>query len=233
LRTLDGEVNARFMPPQEWAQLVANLKHDGRLTSAPLVALGGKEPLTAGGADRLEVISGNHRVLAALEAGLEETDVLEIVTPIPRDRKRAIQLAHNRIAGRDDPNTLQKLYEGLGLDARIYTALSDDDFKLPEIDLGSLSIGGMKYQEVVLAFLPPEIAAFEQFVDRTRTVASATAYLAERADFEAFFTLVTKLKSKRRIVNSAIAVNLLIQLAGERLDQIEDEGDGQTTDLHD
>ena len=223
LRTLDGEVNARFMPPQEWTQLIANIRHDGGLTSAPLVARGGDDPLTTDGGDRLEVISGNHRVLAAIEAGIEEADVLEITTPISAERKRAIQLAHNRIAGRDDPNTLQKLYESLGLQARIYSALSDEDFKLPELDLGSLSVGGLKYQEIVLGFLPAEVEQFERFLERCRAAPKATAYLAPIEAFAGFFDLVTKIKAKRRIVNTAIAVCLLLQYASERMDQIESE----------
>jgi hypothetical protein len=221
LRTLDGDRNARFMPKQEWEQLVANLRLDGELTSTPLVALGGIAPLTDGGVEQLEVLSGNHRVLAAIEAGIEDADVLELVTPVGIERKRAIQLAHNKIAGRDDPNTLQQLYESLGIESRIYTGLSDEDFKLPDVDLASLSIGGLKFQEVVLAFLPPEKEALDQLLERTRAGTQAQIHLARIEDFDPFLDLISRIKSKRRVVNSAVALGIAIELAAQRLDQIE------------
>ena len=49
------EKNARYMTPQEFSQLVANIKQDGKLMGVPVVYRG-------------EVLSGNHRVRAAIKA---------------------------------------------------------------------------------------------------------------------------------------------------------------------
>jgi len=57
------DVNARFLPHEQFRQLVENIRRDGCLTSTPLVWND-----TASG--RLVVLSGNHRTLAAIEAGL-------------------------------------------------------------------------------------------------------------------------------------------------------------------
>lgn len=57
------EVNARFMRHEEFQRLVANVKQDGQLTSAPFAA---RNP-----DGTYEVLSGNHRVQAAIAAGLE------------------------------------------------------------------------------------------------------------------------------------------------------------------
>lgn len=57
------EMNARFMRHEEFQRLVANVKKDGQLTSAPFAAR------NADGT--YEVLSGNHRVQAAIAAGVE------------------------------------------------------------------------------------------------------------------------------------------------------------------
>ena len=59
------KMNARFMRHEEFQRLVANVKKDGQLTSAPFAAL---DPADG----KYEVLSGNHRVQAAVSAGLEK-----------------------------------------------------------------------------------------------------------------------------------------------------------------
>lgn len=54
LRLLDG--NARFLPHEQFQQLVANIRRDGCLTSTPLVWNDSES-------GRLVVLSGNHRTL--------------------------------------------------------------------------------------------------------------------------------------------------------------------------
>jgi ParB-like nuclease domain len=63
------EKNARYLKGPLFNRLVENIKADGCLTSFPLVARQG---------DALTVISGNHRVSAAIKAGIGETDVIEV-----------------------------------------------------------------------------------------------------------------------------------------------------------
>src|SRR5208282_6832990 len=71
------EKNARFMKGPQFNRLVENIKNDGCLTSFPLVY---REK------DSLVVVSGNHRVAAAVKAGIEESDVIEITTPLTRQQ---------------------------------------------------------------------------------------------------------------------------------------------------
>ena len=59
------EKNARFMRNDTFAQLVANVKKDKGLASMPLVYDGP-------GTDKPVVLSGNHRVQAAVAAELEQ-----------------------------------------------------------------------------------------------------------------------------------------------------------------
>ena len=145
------EKNARFMRGATFARLVANIKADGCLTSVPLVGhVDGK----------LLVASGNHRVPAAMKAGIEEADVMEILTPLTREQFVALQLAHNAVVGEDDPNILQSLYAELSFGWKEYSGLTDDAFKVEDLDTSVLRVGNPFYEELQISFLPADAAIF-------------------------------------------------------------------------
>jgi hypothetical protein len=79
------------MKGADFNRLVENIKHDGCLTSLPLVYRDG---------DILTVVSGNHRFSAAIKAGIEESDLIEVTSPLTRQQFVALQLSHNAIVGR-------------------------------------------------------------------------------------------------------------------------------------
>ena len=98
------KMNARFMRHEEFQRLVANIKRDGQLTSAPFAAL---DPADG----KYEVLSGNHRVQAAISAGLQTIPCIITDDPLSEEQRIAIQLSHNAIVGQDDPDILKKLYD--------------------------------------------------------------------------------------------------------------------------
>ncbi|MCI2421134.1 hypothetical protein MOQ72_27190 [Saccharopolyspora sp. K220] len=64
------DVNARFMRKETYDRLVADLREDGCLTSVPLIYGGGGEYPEG----HELVLSGNHRVMGGIDAGIEEDD---------------------------------------------------------------------------------------------------------------------------------------------------------------
>ena len=221
LKLLD--LNARYMAGTEFRQLVENLKADGALTSTPAVAAAGDQPLTTDAQpDDLEVLSGNHRVKAAIEAGIEEADVLEIMTSMSRDKKIAMQLGHNRIVGQDDPNVLMKLYAPLPLPLKRYSGHVDDDFALKDIDLSGLSIGAPQYQEITVAFLPEDAEAFRGLVERIENSKRGEFLVASYEDFSSIFDAIVKVKDHIGVHNTAVAIRAMAELAIERIEETED-----------
>jgi len=98
------EKNARFMTNDTFMQLVSNIKRDGQLSSVPFVVE--KEN------GKFVVVSGNHRVQAAKQAGLVKVNVMYVHEDnITNDEIRAIQLSHNSIEGQDDPEILRQLLD--------------------------------------------------------------------------------------------------------------------------
>lgn len=218
LRILDSEENARYMTADQMRRLSDNLKLDRALTSTILVY-----PEENG--KKLAVLSGNHRSEAAIKAGLKKVPVIVIQTALNRERRQAIQLSHNAINGQDDPNLLKKIYENLSMAGKAYSGLTDDYFKLLEkIDIDGLSLGGPKYEEVTLLFLPSEKEAFMEQIARLEKVKDGNAVLlAHYEDFFTLFNTIVEVKQFKNVFNSAVAIRQLADLAMERLEQLKAE----------
>lgn len=210
-------VNARYMEPGDFARMVENFKIDGRMTGTVTVCI---EP--DGG---YEILSGHHRTEAAIAAGFEQVEVLCITTPLPEERKVAIQLSHNAINGRDDASILAKMYEGLSIDAKKFSGLTEAVMSAAG-NMAALSITSMapKYEEIILAFLPEDKAALDQNIQEIRKKLKTLPVYANRMqEFEAFFDTLLNVKVAKNIVNTALAVLAMAELAAQKLDEISAE----------
>jgi hypothetical protein len=196
------------MPGAQFRQLVENLKLDGALTSTPLVYQG-------------NVLSGNHRVQAAIEAGIEEGDVLEVLTPLDEKRQVALQLSHNAIVGQDDPGLLSELYRGLDIEWKQYSGLTDAALNdISELDVNALALGAPEYQELVLLFLPEEQGAFLRALKSIegKLKKGVPVFVGRYEDFDRFFEAVVAMKKVKGVHNSALAVRMLAELALAQLE---------------
>ena len=106
--------NARYMLQHEFLRLAENIRQDGALTSTPLIYQ-----------DR--ILSGHHRIEAALYVGIEEADCMEIVSEITEDQQTAIQLSHNAIVGSDDKHVLQDMLDRLSDAEKAYATVDELD----------------------------------------------------------------------------------------------------------
>jgi hypothetical protein len=225
--------NARYMTGDQLRRLVENLRRDGELTSYPLVYR--PDPnlnpdFYEQSKGELIILSGNHRVEAAREAGITHTNAIEIRSKVSDERLRAIQLSHNSINGQDDPSILLQLYESLSLDEKLYSGLTDDDFDVEPIDVSGLGIGTVKYAEVTLSFIPSEIEEVNRWMEDIEKAGRRNATLVSRyEDFDLFFETVVRVKQEQKVYNSAIAFATLVQLATERLDQLRAESEQDDT----
>ncbi|EBW5579111.1 hypothetical protein DPU05_14730 [Salmonella enterica subsp. enterica serovar Teddington] len=205
------EKNAHYMEPGEFARLVDNIKKDGALTSTPVVYRG-------------VVLSGNHRVQASVKAGLETIAVINVLSELNDDEQKAIQLSHNSINGKDDKNILRELFDSIeSLDMKLYSGLTDDDFKISDIEVESLSFIQPSYEDMVIAFLPEEKALFVEALEKIGKKAKDKLILAgSHTDFNNVFQAVITTKSQLNIINTAEAFKAMSQLAMEKLKEMED-----------
>lgn len=213
-----AERNAHYMKAEMFNQLIANLQRDGVLTSCPVIYKG-------------EVLSGNHRVQAAIKAGIVEATCIEILSDLSASRKMAIQLSHNAINGNDDPSMLQSLYGSLSLGDKLYSGLTDDAFGVQELDLASLSAGATDTVELNLVFLPEHAEHFRRLLERAGRKAKRANLVASMDSFDALFDSLIRVKNDLNIFNTAMAIDAMVKLANERLDQLIAEGKVEADEL--
>ena len=108
-------------------RLTNNIRNRGKMESVPYCALVD---------DKIEIVSGHHRIRAAREAGIKEAPILVDESGLVREEIVAKQLAHNRLSGFDDEATLRQLFASLNDPSLILeSGLADDLMVLPDVDL--------------------------------------------------------------------------------------------------
>jgi len=208
------EKNARYMTAQQFRRLVENIKRDGALTSVPFAMRRGEKYL---------ILSGNHRVRAAREAGLKEIVILYTDKQLSRQEQVAVQLSHNAIVGQDDLAVLRELYDEItDVALKAYSGLDDEALgRMEPPKLEPLSEADLEYRVVSIVFLPEEIERAEALFDRALERAGGSrVWLARRADYERFLDAVTAAKDARRIKNTATAFMLVLDLAERHLEEL-------------
>jgi hypothetical protein len=207
--------NAHYMDKKKFALLVENIKADGCLTSLPVVY---------DGDIRGEILSGNHRVKAAIQAGITSAKCVVVKSKLTGDQKTGLQLSHNSIVGKDDQNILRDLYDSIAdVDLKIYSGLCDDDFLIDEMELKPLSFENQKTYNVTMFFLASELDVFNENIKEIAKIAKKNDVLAaDYRDFNLFFETVLKIKSKFNIINTSLAVREMTKLALDRLAQLQE-----------
>lgn len=199
--------NARFMRNDTFRQLVDNIKRDGALSSLPLVYAG---PDTV----KPRVLSGNHRIMAAIEAGLKQVFCLVIDSLKTMDEQTAIALSHNALAGQDDLPTLKELYDSISdLTLKSYSGIDEELRKqLDAIKFQAISEPRLAFKNVSLLFLPGEI-------DELRTAAKfcekelgdENTFVLMLREYQEFFNAICEVKEGLNIRNNAAALLTLIR----------------------
>ena len=244
LTLLDEGKNARYMTGQQQERLTNNLKNDGALTSVPLVYADSgslRDRIRSGeGAEdtviepqdgeHLIVLSGNHRVMSAVQADLMCIFVMVVMTEMTEQERIALQLSHNAIVGQDDPSLLYQLYAGLDLEAKLYSGLDDDHFAhLTEVDIDGLSIGSIQYEELIFTFLPEDKEGVLEFMKELDEVGRSSYPERHAAPYQIFhelFDTIVAVKREYNVHNSAVALSLLVELAQQKLEELKVDVDG-------
>ena len=223
------EVNAHFMPHEMFARLTHNIKEDEALTSTPFCA-----PLGYYSAEDeiqrdeegeivYEVLSGNHRVQGAVEAGLGSIIILYTDDPVPVEKRLAIQLSHNAIFGQDDPTILRELYQSIqDLDLKAYSGLDDKSLALlAEVNVSGLSEASLKFQVITFTFLPEEVDEVKRIFDEVKKLAAGDElWVARWGSYDRFLDTLDEVSSAYDIRNAATGLQAILALADKHKDEL-------------
>lgn len=212
------EKNAHYMTAEQKRQLVQNLSRDGVLLSTPLI-------YRRDGEDTPVVLSGNHRVIASVEAGLSKIHVMELLDRLSPEQETAIALSHNSINGQDDEQILRELYESIqDLTLKEYSGLTDDDLiEFKAVDLSFLSVSATRCQEVVLHFLPEEASEFQAILAKLSNQQSRTHLCSSLTQFDAVLNAAIKAKDYSNIFSTSGAFLAMARMAEAYMEQMSND----------
>ena len=221
------ELNARFMKHEEYVRLVANIKRDGKLTSAPFACLDN---------DAYLVLSGNHRTKAAIEAGLELIPCIVTDDNLTQDQRLAIQLSHNAIVGQDDPFILKQLYEKiLDVDMKEYSGLDDKTLDLlDKFSASGMSEANLKFQTLSMVFLPDELEEAKSIIGQAieQNKSSDEIWLARFAEYDKWLDCQEITSSAYNIKNVATAIDIILRIFERNIIQLSEAWEDSKDDKH-
>lgn len=202
------EKNANIMKPEVYKTLVENMKHDGRLTQWPFVM-----KLPDG---RYGVPSGNHRVRAAIDAGIEEDWCITCEVTLPVDEAKRIQVAHNSLKGNQSNVVLLELLdefkdiELLRLSGAHFDLSKLDDKKM---EFKAIDSGGLDFHDVLFYFTDYEIKRLDDILvdleKRLDDQANPT-YILEKSRYRTLVEAITQTKREANIKSTATVLNFMI-----------------------
>lgn len=201
------EKNARYMPNEQFRNLVSNIKKDKGLSSVPFCVR------EAGGG--YTVLSGNHRVMAAKEAGFTELLILYSERAMTAQERVAVQLSHNSIAGQDDLRILKELYaeiEDVGL--KYYAGLDDTTLdNIEKLSLPPLSEIPQEYRQLSFVFLPEEAERLEAvFEEAVLAARGERAFACRYGDYDRLLDTLAAVKEEAGVKNTATALMLILDI---------------------
>lgn len=215
--------NARFFKRETFRQLRDNIASDKHLSSVPLCYQyqDGK----------LEVLSGNHRVQASIEAGLKKICVLVITSELEKSRRIAIQLSHNALVGEDDQSILANLWAQIDSVAdKLYSGLDSELMKeLGDVELVNFTTPQIPAHTVTFMFTEAEKDSLKEIMEllEAESARSSLVYLARGHQYEEFLGTVNRLKNCEKIRDGALALIKMLEIASEYLDAHEEPAPAQ------
>lgn len=226
LKLLD--VNARYMRHEVYQRLIHNIQRDGGLTGNTPFAwrLHDDETQTASEPPVYLVLSGNHRVKASIDAGLDTIEVTVTDDYLTPDRRKAIQLSHNALTGEDDPAVLKTIYESIGdVGLRLYSGLDDKQLQLlADVSASPLSEAALQFQHIALTFLPHEVDQVNAVWDDARKqIKSVTGYWVGRwGDYDRTMDALEATQEAYNIKNTATALMVVLDIFYRHLNELQD-----------
>ena len=197
----EQDINARIMKNEMQDQLTANIKNRGQLESLPLIALMG---------EKLEIISGHHRVKSAREAGLKEIIVILDKSGLTRSKAASKQLAHNAISGFDDESTLREIVKLMdNVDDMMESYIGKEILEEP--------LEQFDFKTIAFAFLPNQIRDLDALMKNLNGSCAEIIGVASYEQCEKFVETLDKYQQFTDIRNVGAAVHSMIDAANEKM----------------
>ena len=212
---VEQDVNARMMSDNMMKQLSANVKKRGQLESVPYCCESG---------DRIEIISGHHRVKAAKIAGIKQIPILLDDSGLTRSQKAAKQIAHNSISGYDDKQTLAEIAKMIVDVDDMLESFFTEEFDVPAQELEPIIHvkSELEFRQVSLVFLDNQMRDVEKLLKNLDQRPDLIA-VADVRDFDPFCDTLKKTEKVQDVKNVAAAVDVMVGMCNSYFEENEYE----------
>ena len=210
----EQDINARVMKNEMQDQLTANIMKRGQLESLPFLVLND---------DKLEIISGHHRIKSARAAGLKEVVALIDVSGLTRSQIAAKQLAHNAISGFDDDSTLRELVKMItDVDDMIESFIGKDIMEEPLEQYDKMLSPAIQFdfKNVTFSFLPHQVKDMDALIKNLEVTAPEIIGVASYEQCKSFVETLSRYQKFTDIRNIGAAVHSMIQAVNEKMDEV-------------
>ena len=212
----EQDVNAQVMDKRRMKILTSNIKNRGALESLPYVYKDG---------DKFQVVSGHHRIRAAVAAGMTQVYALVETRHMTKSQITSKQIAHNELVGEADSEILAQLVKQMDeADDIIASGLTEEwmnsiNGQPVTIDVPNLDFG---WRKVEMAFLPKQ---FEEFETLAKSVDSKTEMvgLVDRSMYSKFCDAMVKYGRTQNIKSFGAIVSKLTEVALKEIQEAQNE----------
>lgn len=202
----EQDINARIMKNETQKQLTDNIKKRGQLESLPFCALID---------NRIEIISGHHRIRSAKDSGvLTEVFVILDVSGLRRSQVAAKQLAHNAINGFDDQSTLREIAKLIDdVDDMLESYIGKDVLEEPMAELEKLIAPKVEFdwRNVTFTFLPHQLEDLDKLVSVLQSLNPDVIGVAPIEEHKPFVEAITRFQSFANVKNTGAAIHAMIR----------------------
>ena len=202
----EQDINARIMKNETQKQLSDNIKKRAQRESLPFCALID---------EKIEVISGHHRIRSAKDSGvMQEIFVILDISGLRRSQVAAKQLAHNAINGYDDQSTLREIAKMIDdVDDMMESYIGKDVLGEPLAELEKLIAPKVEFdwRNVTFTFLPHQIDDLEKLISVLQSVSPDIIGVAPIEDHKPFVEAITKFQTFANVKNTGAAIHAMIR----------------------
>lgn len=208
----EQDINAQYMKPEMFKQLVENVKKRGSLESIPFLAL----------TDKVEIVSGHHRYRAAREAGLQTIDALLDVSGLTRSQIASKQLAHNAISGESDIDTVKEIAKLISDVDDLLESYIANDVLQNEIDKAEKLIANLApkvdfdWKTVSFLFLPHQVGDLSLLVEQVKGSQDFIG-VAALEQFEDFAEALRRYSKFQDVKAIGAGIHAMIQAANAQM----------------
>lgn len=208
------ERNAHYMDKDIFDRLVENVAEDGFLSQLPF----GMKREEDG---KYLMLSGNHRLKAAIKANLDYILILYI-DETDKDTQLGYQLSHNALVGKDDRQMLKEIYSEIqSLEKKEFSGLNGLEFvDVQKISTPAINDGDIEITEMKFMFVESRANNIKNVLDSLEKLEIDENSSIIVGSFESYIKLTQEVKKRYQIKSRSVAFSKMIDICEAYLEEL-------------